>query len=78
MNVQYKTIIHAPDIKPKYRHQSILQSFDRLAKGEALLLSNDHDPKPLHYQLKAERSGIFKWNYVKEGPYEWCVEIKRV
>lgn len=43
--------------------------------GKTLLLINDHDPKPLYYQLIAERAGQFEWNYVEHGPEVWKVEI---
>ena len=42
-------------IEPKYKHMRIFERFDELNKGESLLIINDHDPKPLYYQLLAER-----------------------
>lgn len=38
---------------------------------------NDHDPVPLRYQFEAERSGIFTWEYLENGPSTWRVRIGR-
>ena len=39
---------------------------------------NDHDPKPLYYQLIAERGQIFDWEYLQEGPEVWDVKISKL
>ncbi len=44
-------IINAPVLPPPVKHQTILSVFDALPQGFAALLINDHDPKPLLYQL---------------------------
>jgi len=36
---------------------------------------NDHDPKPLYYQLEAEYPKQFSWTYLESGPTVWRVEI---
>jgi uncharacterized protein (DUF2249 family) len=41
------------------------------------VLVNDHDPKPLRYQLEAEHAGRFTWDYLKAGPDVWRVRIGR-
>jgi uncharacterized protein (DUF2249 family) len=38
-------------------------------------LINDHDPKPLHYQLMAEYENKFEWEYLEQGPEVWRVSI---
>ena len=43
--------------------------------GEAFIVVNDHDPKPLDYQFSAERAGTFTWRYLEEVPEVWRVEI---
>jgi uncharacterized protein (DUF2249 family) len=43
--------------------------------GEAFILVNDHDPKPLYYQFLHEREGFFIWEYLEEGPDQWRVRI---
>ena len=41
-------------------------------------LVNDHDPKPLYYQLMAERPGTINWEYLEEGPETWQVRITKI
>lgn len=64
-------------IPPRDKHPTIFRTFDTLAGGETLLLVNDHDPRPLRYQLMAERPDSFEWIYAAEGPEEWKVRIVR-
>src|SRR5699024_3006840 len=68
---QFAVKINAPEIEAKIRHPRILDAFDKLEAGEFMELSNDHDPKPLHYQFMMEREGTFSWEYLQEGPQEW-------
>lgn len=68
------------DVRPEppvRRHALIFDTFDRLAPGEAFELVNDHDPKPLYYQLEAEQTGKFSWEYLEQGPETWRVRIGR-
>ena len=62
---------------PARRHELIFDTYDRLAPGEGFVLVNDHDPKPLYYQLAAERPDQFSWDYLEEGPDAWRVRIGR-
>jgi uncharacterized protein (DUF2249 family) len=63
---------------PKRRHEIIFETFGELPNGEAYVLVNDHDPKPLYYQLQAEHTGQFSWDYLEEGPEVWRVRIGRI
>lgn len=63
------------NIVPRNRHPLIFGIFDALPLGEALLLTNDHDPKPLYYQFAAESAGQFSWDYLEQGPERWQVRI---
>jgi uncharacterized protein (DUF2249 family) len=65
-------------IPPPQKHPTIFQAFDRLAPGQAFILINDHDPKPLYYQFMHEREGQFSWEYLEKGPEAWRVQIGRV
>lgn len=65
-------------ITPRERHPLIFARLDALQTGEALLLVNDHDPKPLRYQLQAERPAQFLWEPQVEGPEEWKIRISRI
>jgi uncharacterized protein (DUF2249 family) len=64
-------------IPPRDKHPTIFRTFDTLASGQSLLLVNDHDPKPLRYQLMAERPETFDWTYEAQGPELWRVRISR-
>lgn len=41
------------------KHPTIHRMFDALEPGQALTIVNDHNPKPLYYELRAERPGRF-------------------
>lgn len=69
--------IDVREISPRERHPLIFNTFDGLTAGTAMLLINDHDPKPLYYQLKAERAGQLGWEYLEEGPEVWRVRIAK-
>lgn len=64
-------------IEPKLKHPTIFQRFDKLTEGGAFIIHNDHDPKPLYYQLIGERGNIFSWEYIESGPEYWEVKIKK-
>lgn len=63
---------------PVRRHELIFNTFDTLAVGDGFELINDHDPKPLYYQLEAEQTGKFSWEYLEQGPEVWRVEVGRI
>ena len=60
---------------PRERHPKIFNAYRDLAPGEAFLLVNDHDPKPLYYQFQAEIKTGFEWDYLEAGPEVWKVRI---
>lgn len=64
-------------VPPSQRHPRIFAMANALGMGEAFIIINDHDPKPLHYQLQAEYPGQFSWNYLESGPEVWRVELGR-
>ncbi|PKP34391.1 MAG: iron-sulfur cluster repair di-iron protein, partial [Bacteroidetes bacterium HGW-Bacteroidetes-15] len=65
-------------IEPKFKHSTIFQRFDALVGGESFVIHNDHDPKPLYYQMVAERGQTFDWEYIMEGPQFWEVKISKL
>lgn len=69
--------LNVSSIVPKERHPLIFRTFDELEKGDFFVLTNDHDPKPLYYQFLHEKTGLFLWEYIKEGPDEWKVKITK-
>jgi len=63
---------------PARRHEMIFETYHGLGDGEAFVLINDHDPKPLYYQFEAEHNGQFTWEYLEQGPEVWRVRIGKV
>ncbi len=57
--LQPENILNVTVIEPKLKHPTIFARFDELNPGESLTIHNDHDPKPLYYQLLGERGNIF-------------------
>ena len=64
-------------IEPKFKHPTIFQWFDKINPGESFIIENDHDPKPLYYELLAERGNIFTWEYLEKGPEWYHVKIAK-
>lgn len=64
-------------IEPRLKHPTIFKHFDALKGGQSFTIHNDHDPKPLYYQLLGERGKIFTWEYLQEGPNSWLVKITK-
>lgn len=71
-------LIDVRSLVPMQRHQKIFELVDALAPGKGFVLVNDHDPKPLYYQLEAEHPRQFSWTYLEKGPDVWRVEIARL
>ncbi|NLP33795.1 MAG: DUF2249 domain-containing protein [Clostridiales bacterium] len=67
--------VDARKYEPKDKHAVIFQTFENLKSGEKMELINDHDPKPLYYQMQAEYTEQFEWEYLEEGPEVWRVSI---
>ena len=72
------SIVDVRELPPARRHQKIFQLVNELAVGGSFILVNDHDPKPLYYQLEAEHPKQFSWTYVESGPAVWRVEIGKL
>jgi uncharacterized protein (DUF2249 family) len=62
---------------PFERHTKIFEVWDTLKPGKTMRIINDHDPKPLHYQFEIELPNTYIWNYRKNGPKDWIVDITR-
>lgn len=68
-------VVDVRELPPPRRHPVIFNAFGRLAPGQAFVLVNDHDPRPLYYQFAAELPGRFTWEYLEAGPEVWRVRI---
>lgn len=75
MSIPTAVTLDVRDILPRNRHPLIFGIFEALPLGQAMLLTNDHDPKPLFYQFQAESTGLYSWDYVEQGPERWQVRI---
>lgn len=62
-------------LAPAQRHPVIFGRFNALEPGSSFVLVNDHDPKPLYYQLVAEYLGQLVWEYLEQGPVVWRVRV---
>lgn len=60
------------------RHDKIFEVWDSLDVGDEIQLTNDHDPRPLHYQFMMEHEGEFEWESEERGPREWVATIRKV
>lgn len=70
-------VLNVTLLEPRMKHPTIFRYFDALKGGEAFQILNDHDPKPLYYQLIAERGNVFTWEYLENGPVWWRVQIRK-
>jgi uncharacterized protein (DUF2249 family) len=70
--------IDVRSLVPAQRHRKIFQLVEDLTPGASFVLVNDHDPKPLYYQLEAEYPRQFSWTYLEQGPVAWRVQIGRL
>lgn len=77
MRTTAENILNVTLLEPRQKHPTIFVRFDELAEGESLTIHNDHDPKPLYYQLLGERGNIFVWEYLEQGPEWWKVKITK-
>src|SRR5674476_1237150 len=75
--LEQENILNVTLIEPRLKHPTIFTRFDELQPGESLTIHNDHDPKPLYYQLLGERGNIFEWEYLEQGPQLWRVKISK-
>ncbi len=77
METTIENILNVTVLAPKDKHPAIFVRYDALQEGESLTIHNDHDPKPLYYQLLGERGNVFTWEYLEEGPEWWKVKIRK-
>ncbi len=77
METVEQNILNVTLLEPRQKHPTIFKRFDELNEGETLTIHNDHDPKPLYYQLLGERGDIFTWEYLEQGPAWWKINITK-
>lgn len=64
--------------EPSKRHDMFYEAFEKIQPGEAFEFFNDHDPKPLYYQMEAESKEPFNWEYIQNGPEVWKVRVVKI
>ncbi|WP_136715556.1 DUF2249 domain-containing protein [Halorientalis salina] len=71
--------IDVRDLPPKERHPKIMDAFESMDSGETLRLVNDHEPKPLFYEMQAEVDAFDADNYEshQEGEDEFVAEFPK-
>lgn len=62
-------------LPPPAKHSTIHRQLAELHIGDTLRIINDHDPRPLRYELESDHPGRFTWTYVESGPRTWRVDI---
>jgi regulator of cell morphogenesis and NO signaling len=74
--VEENFVLNVTLIEPRLKHPTIFKHFDELNPGQSFQILNDHDPKPLYYQMLGERGNVFTWEYLEKGPW-WRVQIRK-
>ena len=77
MEATNNNILNVTVLEPRVKHPTIFARFDELQSGEHFILLNDHDPKPMYFQLLGERGDIFTWEYLEQGPQWWRIKIEK-
>lgn len=74
-----ETTLDVREIPPADRHPKIHDAFDRLDSGEVLVIVNDHEPKPLFYEMQAEIAAFDADGYTTEqrGPNEYVARFPK-
>ena len=60
------------------RKACVLAAFDALARGDSLIVVNDHLPNGLLAHFNELRPGLFEWRPLEQGPYTFRVQIERL
>lgn len=67
------------DVPPPERHPKIFDAFEEVESGESLTLINDHEPRPLFYEMQAEVEEFDAEGYAVEqlGEHEFRAELPK-
>ena len=76
-SIEKEKILDVTTIEPRLKHPTIFKYFDQLNPGDYFIIHNDHDPKPVYYQLLGERGNIFSFDYLSKGPEDWLIKIQK-
>jgi len=62
---------------PVKRHEKLLTYFKEMPVGHSFIFTNDHDPKPLYYEMRSIYGNIIGWEYLNKGGQNWKVKVTR-
>lgn len=62
-------------IPPPQKHPTIHARLNELGRDESLTIVNDHDPRPLRFELEHDYPERYAWEYLQSGPEIWRVKI---
>jgi len=67
------------DVAPPKRHPTIMKAFEEMESGGVLTLVNDHEPRPLYYEMKEEVESFDAEGYEvkQEGPQKFVAQIPK-
>lgn len=77
MNTSEIKFLDLTVLDPRMKHPTIFRNFDALDAGDSFIIYNDHDPRPLYFELFDEHGNTFQWTYLEEGPRWWKVMITK-
>ena len=60
------------------RQDRMLSAFDRLAAGQMVEFTNDHEPKALRAALDLAREGIALWDVRNAGDGRWVIRLTKL
>jgi len=75
---EFAATVNATEYPPHLKHKVIFETFEGLKTSEAMLLINDHDPRPLQFQFDATHPGHFSWEYLERGPETFRIKISKI
>jgi uncharacterized protein (DUF2249 family) len=64
-------VLDARAVPHAIRHATIFGALDGIRPGGGLVLVAPHDPKPLLAQVEQRRPGVFRVEYLEQGPQDW-------
>lgn len=70
-------VIDVPSLEPQIKHATIFETYENLKAGESLIIHNDHDPRPVYFQLSHMHGDKVKWEYLQKGPQWWDVRVTK-
>ncbi len=77
MTQEGEIVVSVPEIEPQFKHQTIFSVFEDLKPGESMIIHNNHDPKPVYFQLQNMHGDTFSWDYLQEGPDWWDIRVRK-